>query len=471
MRKPLGSAVASSVVAWCNVLLGLMLCAAATSEARAGQTADSAVSADRMRDYLQAQVTAHPEDGSAWRLLGRLDRKQNRNEQAQAAFQRAVALEPESAAAQFDLAEMLMQLNRGEAAAAHFAEVVRLAPDSTYAAEARTYLAQLPHAAEQQEIQPAGFEIKRFDSAKTVQDDLRRRERESNVPTTRPYSLRLQTGAVYNTNVGLAPISRDLFPGSRASAQVYLEPELEYRLVDHSDWRAGPTLRGYFNLNEGGFREFNLQSYQPGFFVERSVSLGERIIVPRWDYEFSHDEFDGDTFGNRHALTASVLTLWSDRQASSAFWAIDHTDFADDGVLPSVTSPDGWTNTLGVSHTLFADRRHLRSLSAGVDLQRADTRGTNFSYNGIALYAAADVPLAERWSLWLHGGWGFRDYFDFEFSPSRNEHVWQAGAEVRRRISDRLTAAVVFHFDRFDSRNRLFDAERVVSGLELTFEY
>jgi hypothetical protein len=205
--------------------------------------------------------------------------------------------------------------------------------------------------------------------------------------------------------------------------------------------------------------------------LERTIDGGSVIHIPRVQYGFTHDEFDGATFGNRHGMTLSSSTLWNDCHRSIVYWAIDYTDFIDDGILPSVTSRDGWTNALGLSHTVEVSKRYLRSVTAGADVQRADVTGSDFAYNGVNLFAEAEVPLCDRLMLLLQAGWGYRDYFDFEFTPSRNEHVWNARAELRRQLTELVTLSAVFNYDRFDSENPLFEAERYLSGLLLTYQF
>jgi hypothetical protein len=276
---------------------------------------------------------------------------------------------------------------------------------------------------------------------------------------------------LYNSNVALAPLSRELSPADPASPQAFISPDLQLSLIDRRTWRTGTTFRGIFNVGSGDFREFNLQSYRPGLFFESFHFVGAKIFVPRVAYDFTHDEFDGDTFGNRHALTASLTASWNDTQSSFLYWSIDYTDFLDDGILPSVTSQDGWTNMLGFSHVYLLDYGCFKQFRAGVDWTAADPRGSDFRFRGVGLFAEGVLTVALGTELRLQGGWGYRDYPDFEFTPSRNEIVWRAGAELRKRVREDFSVAIVFNYDRFAAKNPLFDAERFVTGVVTTFEY
>ena len=458
---------------WSALLIGLCFVALRSDPAAAQQPADS------LRGRLELRVRDRPGDASSWRLLGRAREQDGDRAGAFEAFSRAVDLDPLSAAAHFDLARMYFESGHELDAARHFTEAAQLAPDSEYAADARAYLKGLPDPT--QAVEHAGFNVRRFDRTNLVPGLEQPGDRlgakrpfaaglaDPGMPA--PLSLRLETGLLYNTNVALAPTSRDLFPDSRESFQFFVAPELEYAALDTPLWRAGPTLKGYFSLNEGPFRELNLQSYQPGLFVERLVVLDSVIFVPRLAYDFTHDEFDGATFANRHALAFSNTVLWSCTHETVFYWAGDHTSYADDGALPELSSRDGWTNSAGASHRLYTQRRWLESVAGGIELQRADTEGANFTYNGIGLYADAEIPLAP--SLWLlvDGGWTYRDYPDADLDPSRNEHIWHAGAKLRKHFNDHWSAALVVSWDRFDSDNELFAADRAVAGVVSTLQY
>ncbi|MEX0716561.1 MAG: tetratricopeptide repeat protein [Planctomycetaceae bacterium] len=436
---------------------------------------------------LRERVAQRPDEGAGWRLLGRHLLQQGRPLDSEAALRRAVALDPLSAAAHFDLARTLAALNEDSAAAETFHRVLELAPESEYAEAAQRELAALSathafaaidgsgesHAFDDPDagVLPADYRIRRFDGSDF--DDPWR-----DAAMQRPawwhrdrLDVLIETGVLFNGNVALAPLSRELAPDSRASWQGFFAPDVQLAVWDQPRWRSGPTLGGHFTLNEGNFRQYNLQSYRPGWFVELFAFHGERAFVPRVGYEFTHDEFDGDTLGNRHALHPSIAAYWNDRHASTLFWSIDHTAFADDGIMPRVTSQDGWTNVLGVAHDVTLPYRHWRLVRVGVDYSRADTVGSDFAYRGVSLFAESVFPIAGGVELAVQGSWGYRDYPDFQFDPSRNEHVWRAGAELRKHFTDCLTGALVINFDRFDSRNPLFDADRLLTGLVIEYRY
>ncbi|HUG92674.1 MAG TPA: tetratricopeptide repeat protein [Planctomycetaceae bacterium] len=424
---------------------------------------------DPIEARLRARVESDPHNSAGWRMLGRELLKTGDAHGARRALERAVEIEPDSPAAQFDLGRALVAVGDPARAGIHLRRSIDLAPDSPYAQPAREQLERLP--AEYRDppgVVAAGYEIRRFDGPQTPL--AAEPDRRPYFARDEPLWIRLETGALYSTNVALAPTSRELPTTAEGSFSLFAAPEMEYAFDFGGGWRAGPSLAGHFTLNEGDFNGLNLQSYRPGAYIERFIDGGGTAIVPRLHYQFTHDEFDGVTFGNRHAVTASAAARWLDGDVSVVYWTADYTDFARDGTRPSVTSADGWTNTLGLSHDFVLDERWVRVLRVGVDVQRADTEGSDFRYNSVGLNAGIYVPVADGLVLSLVGSWAYRDYFDFEFRPPRNEHVWRGSAELRKWLSECVSVAAVFNYDRFDSENPLFEADRSLSGIVLTIE-
>lgn len=450
------------------VLLVALLHLQAAIPAVAQDTSSSLV------DRMEARVVERPDDAPSWRMLGRAREQSGNLQGALAAFARSVELDPHSSAAHFDLARLSQSTGDAQAAANHFAEVDRLAPGSEYGQQAREFLVELPQP--EGTIVLAEFEIRRFDRSDLVPGNRTPAERLERSPLQiedlpPPLSLRLETGALFNTNVALAPTSRELAAGTRASWQAFAAPELEYAVWNTADWRVGPTFRGYFNLNEDEFQSFNLQSYQPGVFIERLLILDGPILIPRLAYTFTHDALEGQTFADRQAVTIANTVVWPSLNESNLYWVSDITNYADDGLNQHVTSRDGWTNTLGASHRQYFNSRWLQSASGGIEAQRADTQGVNFTYNSLGLFGDVEIPVYERLLLLVNGGLAFRHYPDAQLDPSRDEFVSHAGARLQWDITQSWAAALVFNYDRFDSQNEMFSSDRKMFGVTMTFRF
>jgi hypothetical protein len=423
---------------------------------------------ERIERTLLTQLRFDSANASSWRLLGRVQLELDKLEKASESLTRAVSLDRLNAAAHYDLGRVFIRLGREQDAIAEFQSVMEIAGESLYADKARDHLLEFG-AEPPEEIVQAGFEVRQFGGLERLPND---QNDKLQPPSSDPSNLyiRLESGVLYNSNVALSPISRNLFPGTRDSVQAFVAPTIDYQIVSRENVTAGASFAGDFNINEGDFREFNLQSYRPALYVERVVFGPLGILVPRIQYEFAHDAFEGTPFGNRHAVTASLANFWDCGGTSFVYWASDYTDFVTDGILPSVTSRDGLTHAAGFSHTFDIERRHLETVTAGVDLKRANIEGTDSAFDGVSLFTEMRMPIVEDLLLTVRGGWGFRDYRLFEFEPSRNENVWQVGAELRKRFNEHVSIAFVIDYDYFDSKNVLFAAERYVGGVVLRFE-
>jgi tetratricopeptide (TPR) repeat protein len=408
---------------------------------------------------LRSRVAARPDDAASWRLLGRALWQQGDLAGGHRSLAEAVRLDPENAAAQCDLGHFLLSVNQPHEAELHLREAARLAPESSYGQHAHTALLRL--GVPEEEIVPVDFQVDWLD-APTADPPP------ADITPQRLY-FRLETGLLYNSNVELAPISRELSASEQASWQYYVAPDLEYRFLTGDRWQSGGLLRSYFNFNEDRFRDFDVQHLEPGLFVERFLFWEHAETVPRLEYAYSYDAFDGRTLGTRHGLRASATTYAHSGRTWLAYWMTDHTDFRDDGDDPDVTSLDGWSHTAGASlQTTGWGPIALARL--GADGQWADLRGSTFRYRGVMLYGETESPFVLASILVLQFGWGYRDYPDFEFEPERNEHIWRGGVEVRKALDEHWWLAGTLRYDRFASKNDEFDADRYTTGALLTFE-
>lgn len=418
-----------------------------------------------LEQHLLDRLLSNPDDATGWRMLGHVWLEVGDAERAAAALERAIELDSISVAARFDLGRARQQLGEPEEAAAHYQEVIDLAPESDYAEQAGALLDEI---APDLGVDQAGYEIRRFDA--TQEESAQERAVQAESERLWGYSLLVDSGLLYNSNVALSPSSRNLVPGTRGTFQLFLAPEAEFSFRQSDAWRTGPTLAGNFTLNEGNLKNYDLQSYRAGWFLEGDHWDPTGTYLPRLDYQFTLDEFAGNTYARRNLLTPSLIRYWSDNEATTFYWTINYTNFANDGTVPSVTSLDGWSNTVGFTHDLALPYRYLRLLRAGVLVQRADTVGSNARFDSVALSTQAIFPICTGTEATLRGGWGYRYYPDFSSGVSRNTNIFSAGGEVRHYFTDNLSSALVFSWDRFDTRNPLYNASRLVAGLVVTYQ-
>ncbi len=424
-----------------------------------------------IESQLEERVRSNPSDAAAWRMLGRTRMQKSDFSGAMIALRTAVQLDEESAAAFFDYGLVSKELGEEGQAAGAMQRVKELAPESEYARDAETVLQSLTA----QGVVPIGYEVRTFDGsndAPLIRDPRDEEETDGFYKKLKKdLDLRIDIGSQWNDNVSLSPVSREILVGDQASAQGTASLSTRYILFNNDTFRFGPTLDMDFTLNEGSFDRLNLQSYQVGAFADAAFEWDDITIKPRVAYTFTHDEFDGTTFGNRHRLATSLGVVWLPTQITTAYWSIDTNDIRTRRPNPEITSQDGVSNSIGLLHDYVRRDSKFRTFRVGADFSYADTDGSNFRYNGVSIYTQSVIVIVPKLHLTTRTGWAFRDYYDFTQSPNRDTHIWRTGAELRKYFDDGISAALVSQYDSFDSNNRNFRSDRFLVGGVATWEY
>lgn len=426
-----------------------------------------------MQLRIRERVQKRPHDPSAWRMLGRVQQQNGELTAAKTSFRKAVKLGPLNAAAHHDLGMLLIELEQVSDGLEELLRVVELAPESEYALSAKPYLNAWgiePAKPEESPITLVGLEAGEFDGSQLRE--------ETDNPLYEPISdprdvldLSLDIGFRYNSNVALAPTSRQLSPGNKESFQLLLSPDLEWTVSEGETSRWGLTYYGQWTFNEGKFRNFNLESYQPGMFWEGDFDDGQTLWTPRIAYDFIHDEFDGTTFGNRNQITTSLLAIWNAVDSSYLYYSTNYSAFLNDGTAPAFTSQDGWSHAIGGSHEWYWKDRRFRSFTLGADLQHVNADGSDYRFNGIQMYAETMFVPAETWKLTLEAGGGIRDYYDFVGTPSRDEFNLRGAIELEKEFNDHFSIVSFLRYQSFNSDNPLFDADQFLAGVLSKFEF
>jgi tetratricopeptide (TPR) repeat protein len=492
---------------------GLLVCICLFSQIAivTAQEAGEIPAADPMLALLQKMVAEDPDRADSWRLIGRIHHKQGEGAKAIEAFRTALRLQPDNAAAHFDYGNILIEVGDTAMASEHFEQVQALAPESSYAQTlikqgrisarvapskhdagnelpfAATPPAKFPELASQADklagqaewwpddpeaeaaqIDMAGYEIQTFDGA----DDF---ERRLNQVGTDPQNLAnrfrafVEFGSLYNSNVALTPISRELTSAKAASYQGFFSPDLEWILLQNGSVRSGPLTRGYFSVNENAFRALNLASFQPGVFVEADLPTWDSSLrIARIDYVYSLDLLGGDRFGDRHAITASLTTILPDFDVVYAYLTTNMSNFNNDGANPEFDSLDGTSISGGINRFFRTDWTRMPTWSLGSDMESANTEGDDFRYLAVNLYGDITFQLASKLSFVPSFGVGYRSYYDFTGPINRDEATWRGGGRLRWKWNEAFSNSLVFTHNRFASDNKQFDTERTELGIVFT---
>ncbi len=441
-----------------------------------------------IQEYLQE----NPDHSDSWRMLGKIQWQQGAREKAICSLEQALQLAPQNAAAHFDLGQLQGELKQVQERDFHFQRVLEIAPQSEYAQRihAQGFQFWLPtepatsvdptvpdvaridtvvaDAAAGTEIEPVGYEIQTFDGS----DDLQRRLEQLAAlqdPDATRWRIFAETGALYNSNITLTPISRQLSRSDAASAQWIANTELEWLALRRNAWRFGPLARGYFSVNESQWSDLNLSSFQGGTFLERDLQLEDQEWITRFDYVYAIDQFGGQKFGDRHALNASLTHIGADCQITHAYFNLNTTQFIDDGLFPSATSQDGPAWMLGISRLHAVSWYSVSGVSCGLDFESAQTEGDDFRFWSMRGYADTTLALADTMDLTFSGGLGFRNYPDFTGPVNRDELTWRTAARLDYWLRPGLSVSLVANYDSFVSDNVDFDVDRFTAGILTTF--
>lgn len=437
----------------------------------------TSINVDAKLATLQQLVAQDPTHADTWRLIGRVYREQNRHVEAYQAFKKAISLEPANVAAHFDMGELFELKGNAEKAREHFEKVIQLAPESQYAQQlinrdAVTAPSSTPRfVAQAQWTQSVASDSTTdgltFPIAGAANLDTG--EIDFNVTHIDNVRMIIEGGAVYSTNVSLAPTSRELTPSQASGFQGFLSPHLEWIPVQRGQWRAGPSFNGYFTLNENQFRSLDIASFQPGLFLERdALNWMHGDFTTRLDYSYTLDLIGNSRFGDRHQMTASAVMTPSDSWSMRGFVGVSWADFTDDGANPATDSLDGSSFIVGLSRTrrssLLAPAKTL-----GFDYESVNTQGADFRYNAVTVRGSTTFQLTRRLQFITNTGIGFRHYGDFTGTLNRDELTLRGGARLQWKLRDDVLLSTVIDHNRFLSINEAFDTERTEAGVTVTF--
>jgi tetratricopeptide (TPR) repeat protein len=447
----------------------ISLSAFASAPLRADERLSSAD--QRILDHLRQRLDSDPTHADSWRLVAKIYRRAKLEQEAIEALETALEAAPDLIAAHFDLGMLRHQRGETTMAIKHFRDVFRLGPETRYAQTLREMQlapqATADHASpEATAVLPASYEIQTFDGSDRLARNLETLRQEFGDPPTPRWRWYVESGVMYNTNVSLTPISRELFDVDAASFQGFLNPEGEYDILQRGTTRSGPIGRAYLALNESHQSAFNLASFQAGWFAEHDRWYGNQVA--RIDYIYAADWLDGNRFGDRHAINLTTSRALNDTDLLSCYGSLSTSNFQDDGADPQIDSLDGPGFNAGIScYRRFPSSGLWESVACGLDLSGADTDGADYRYVGAGIHARVTCALSEQWRFDPSAGWAYRAYPDFTEAISRDENIIRVATRLRYLVSDRCELATVASYDRFASKNEDFDADRLEGGLVL----
>ena len=434
---------------------------------------------DSMLAKIEKRIEDDPTHSDSWRLLAKIRDKQGDVTAARKALERAISLNKTNVAAHFDLGRLLDSVKETHQADHHFARVIFLAPHSQYARQLLEKLAserieRLQHEAaelvneQSAEVMQVGYEIQTFDGRDFFRRELLRIENET-IDTISPWRTTVTAGVLYNSNIALTPISRAFSAQQVSSAQAFINPELEYIWFDRGSLQSGPIGRGYFAFNEGSQSEFNLASFQGGWFAERPALNFAKTWDGRLEYLYSLDLQDRSRFAFQHALTVSASSINRAGRLRYLYATFNHANFMDDGVIPNIDSLDGFSFITGFVNYIPVSFGYVDQIRWGGNASATNADGADNRFAGAGLNSALNWRWDQNTTLETEFAFGFRDYYDFTDTIERDETIWRLGLRFKRRINDQWSWSLVTSYDRFASDNEAFDTDRTEAGIICTY--
>lgn len=428
------------------------------AESGAQVSAQPGLAIDEAR--LMGMLDGTEQDAAIWRLVAGLRRRRGDWLGALDALRVSLTMDPNRAATHFDLAVLLREMGRGGEADQHFARTFELAPRSEYGTMA---LEQLGGSETEPAVRTTAFELEpnRVTSIPAMEW--------SGVPLPE-HLVRIESGAAYNSNVSLAPLSRQPSDVGTAGPQVFFSPAVERTIWRRGGWTGGVSFEAVLNWNERRQRDYDLQSFTPAAFAEYAWpdQHRESAWFLRTEYDFTYDAFALQTFGRRHGVTTSLHRYVHGGNEIVLSYRWDYADFAEQGPDPPVTSFDGWTHTLSTGWILPGSGNTIDRLLMGCDIQWAPLTGTLYAYRSVYLYADVRMPSWREGWIGLQGGWGLRDYY--RSALGQNESLYHAAVRWNVPLGRDWSAVAFFTYDRFGSQVESFQADRTLAGMMLVFE-
>lgn len=472
------------------------------------------------RQLFEASLVQDPTDAAAQRYLALIASREGDAARAVDLYRRVLELEPDSIDSRFELGRALLQAGEPAAARAAFDAVLQAQPSRADArlwagisryregryAEALPFVENEAGLDDGQRIDAryyAGLAHAHLGDAMAASAAFSAVEEVSlthplvgaaadfsytapdPAPSAPPrrFSAEVTTGVEWDSNV--------TFVGS---IPAILQPEND-ELNRQRDLSALAGLRSRYSLYSSETAAF-VVGYD-GFVsfhediddVDRQIHVGSLAAAYRFEpvtlgllYEAAYSFVGHSDFERAHRVTASgtlptqgwgVLQAYARFQDIGSF--IDDFSFAPAGFEKSPLDRDGQRYTLGLNQGVFlpAGSGELR-FGAAVD--RFDSHGTEYRYDGIEVSAGYSLTLQQGAGFDL--GWrrAWRDYghtrvLDTARRSSTDEVVDLLTGELHYPLSEKLLAKLAGSVLMSDSEVGVYDYNRAILGAYVTYRF
>jgi tetratricopeptide (TPR) repeat protein len=278
-------------------------------------------------DGLRQIPIAGPDDAIVLRYIALAYQQLGDHAQAVAVIEEGLAVAPDNAALLYFRAVSLLELSRPENALRDLERVVALAPDSVYAQQSQQILGSL------RALVGTG-------AAPAEEQD---------------WSLRLEAGTQYDTNIPAAP---DGFGTPTGGWRVFERATGSAEVWSTGAWSASVDGDLYGSQHfDSEFRDFDTILAKAGGGLRHITSIGDVPLSLDAAYHFEAIWVGGEPFSWSHELTAGTVAALTDDLLTQLQYTATFEEFDDDGVLPAVTSRDAVAHDFGLTQYWFVDGR------------------------------------------------------------------------------------------------------------------
>lgn len=385
----------------------------------------------------------HPDDPLILRYIGMTYDRMNRLDEAVAAFSRALKIAPGDVAASFFLGVSEYKRGRLDEARVAFENVARDAQDSAYGARAREFVAALRANAPKQAAPAAG---KRWD-------------------------VYLQAGWQYDDNV----LSASDESGKTGSGRLVEFLRAGYAPLATGSWQLRLEGQGYFTQHlRDSVDDFDFQQLEGSAILSYATTLGGVPLQPALRYGYTQAYLDGDAFSHTHAVTASLDTALVEGTVTKVHYRVGFQDYRNDGLVPSVSSRDNVTDTLGVTQYFYlfpkGARRTVLHFAYAYARTRAD--GDNFDVRAHKGTVGLSVPLPRQLTLDAGAGIGRDDYPNFLGGfGDRETDRYTASVGLSGPVWGRLNASLSYNYQKEVSNYDVLEFDRNTVMLNLAHSW
>lgn len=392
-------------------------------------------------DGLRQIPIAGPEDVIVLRYIALAQQQLGNHRQAVATIDEGLAVAPDNAALLYFRAVSLLELNEPAGALRDLQRVVALAPDSVYAQQAQPILGSLQAVAGAVTAAPA-----------EEQD----------------WSLRLEAGTQYDTNIPAAP---DGFGTKTGGFRLFERATGSAEVWNSEPWSASldADLYGSQHL-DSEFRDFDTFLASAGASLRHVTSIGETPLSLDGAYHFEATWVGGEPFSWAHELQAGTVVALSSALLTQLQYTATFEEFDDDGVLPTVTSRDALAHDFALRQYWFVDgREHYVYASYAYGFVVAE--GSNFDRRSHTVTAGGSTLVGDEVRLDAGVTYLHEDYPDFIGPTQRRTDRFDVTLGATKEIFDDTELSASWTFVDESSSIGVLDYDQHVGTVSLIFSF